>query len=440
VNRAPRDWLASLHRAALDAVDPASALREVVRRDGDRVEINGRTLPSGSRLFVLAAGKAAGAMAGAFEAVAGDRIAKGLVVVPDGVEASLAHCTLLHSAHPVPDAQSEQAGRAALALVSEAGPDDVVVALISGGASSLLSCPAAGVSIDDFALTTQLLLAGGAPIDELNAVRKHLSRVSGGRLAQHSTARHIELLMISDVPGDRPDVVGSGPFVGDPTSFAGALTVLARRCGAAAVPASVRARLEAGARGECEETPRPGDERFEQVYATVLASNDTALAAARRHAQRGGALPLVFSGGLTGPAARAGRRLAALGRCVRHSEPVCVIAGGETTVEVRGAGRGGRNQELALAAAIELDGDPSVTLLAVGSDGVDGPTDAAGAFADGQTVVRGRNRGLDADAALANNDSYAYFSGEGGVVKTGPSGTNVMDLAFLWVAVDSTCH
>jgi hydroxypyruvate reductase len=370
-------------------------------------------------------------MARALEAVVGDRIAAGLVVVPDGLAVDLKHMTLCETAHPIPDERCERAGQLAIDLVAEARPDDVLLAMISGGASSLVSCPIDAVTLSDLASTTDRLLQGGAAIGELNSVRKHLSRLAGGRLAAHAASKRIEVLAISDVPGDRLDVIGSGPLAADPTTYRDALDTVARIGGE--FPERVRAHLEAGARGEFDDTPSPGAAVFDRVRSTLLASNATAVEAACLDAEERGMRALALPGCLGGEARIAGRRLAALGVSLVSSRPVCAIAGGETAVVVRGTGRGGRNQELALAAAVELAGNRKVAVLAAGTDGIDGPTDAAGAYADGETVARGSELGIDARTALAENDSHSFFDREGGVLRTGPTGTNVMDLAFLYV-------
>jgi len=430
-DRFARARLEELFSAALEAVDPARAVKGAVQRNGDQIEIAGEALEPGARLVVLAVGKAAGTMAQALEAVAGDRIAAGLVVVPDGLAVNLEHMTLRETAHPIPDERCESAGQMAIDLVAGARPDDVLLAMISGGASSLLSCPVEAVTLSDLANTTNRLLQGGAEIEELNAVRKHLSRLAGGRLTTHASSRRIEVLAISDVPGDGMDVIGSGPLAADPTTYRDALDSVSRIGGE--FPQRVLAHLEAGARGEFDDTPSPGEAIFERVRSTLLASNVTAIKAACLAAEARGMRALALPGYLKGEAQVAGRRLAVLGKSTVSPQPVCAIAGGETAVVVRGNGRGGRNQELALAAAVELAGNPKVALLAAGTDGIDGPTDAAGAYADGGTVARGNELGVDARVALADNDSHSFFDREGGIFRTGPTGTNVMDLAFLYV-------
>jgi len=354
--------------------------------------------------------------------------------VPDGYGLALERFDICEASHPVPDGRSERAARRAQRFVEAMGPSDVLVVLLSGGTSSLLSCPAPGLDLEDFARTTALLLEGAAAIDELNTVRKHLSAVAGGRLALHAAAGRVEVLTISDVPGDRVDTIGSGPFAGDPTTYADALAVVDDRGVHARLPSRIRAHLEAGARGEREETPGGDEPRLQRVRHTLVACNAMALEAARGAARELGLRAIRVTGGLCGEARVAGLRLAVLCRAVTAEVPVILLAGGETVVHVRGAGRGGRNQELALAAALALDGRDGAAVLAAGTDGTDGPTDAAGAYADGGTVGRGRALGLDARAALQDNDAYGFFSAEGGILRTGPTRTNVMDLAFAYVA------
>jgi glycerate-2-kinase len=410
-----RARLERVFRASLAAIEPAAAVRRHVANDAaGRFCIAGEPLAPGARLAVLAVGKAAAPMAQALEAVAGERVAAGLAIVPDGHGLALQRFDVCEASHPVPDRRSERAARRAQRFVETLASNDLLVVLLSGGTSSLLSCPAPGLDLEDFARTTALLLEGAAAIDELNTVRKHLSEVAGGRLALRAAAGRVEVLAISDVPGDRVDTIGSGPFAGDPTTYADALAVVDAHGLRGRLPSRIRAHLEA--------------------RHTLVASNATALEAARGAARELGLRPIRVTGSLCGEARIAGRRLAALCHAVTAEVPVLLLAGGETVVHVRGAGRGGRNQELALAAAVALDGRGGAALLAAGTDGSDGPTDAAGAFADGGTVGRGRALGLDACAALEDNDAYGFFSAEGGILRTGPTRTNAMDLAFAYVA------
>lgn len=438
--REARETLEGLLRAGLLAADPAAAVGRAMVRRGERLEIAGLAAAPGARLRVLAAGKAAAGMAAAAERIAGDRIAGGLAVTKDGhAGAPLARLRLLEASHPVPDARSEAAGRALLACAAQGESDEVVLVLLSGGASALLACPLPGIAGEDVARTTSLLLASGAAIDEVNCVRKHVCDVAGGRLARAARGRSVVVLAISDVIGDRLDVIGSGPCAPDPTRFADALGVLRDRGVLADVPAAVRRHLEAGARGEREESPKPGDACFARVRSAIVASNDDALAAAERAAREAGLRAARLGAALRGEAREVGRRLAALAGAVRPATRTLLLAGGETTVTLRGTGRGGRSQELALAAAIGLAGRADAALLAAGTDGTDGPTDAAGAFADGGTLARGAARGARAADALARSDAYGFFDVEGGLLRTGPTGTNVMDLVFLLLDPPFSC-
>ncbi|HKJ24478.1 MAG TPA: DUF4147 domain-containing protein, partial [Myxococcota bacterium] len=387
--------------------------------------------PASAPLSVLAAGKAAVAMARAFVEAAQGRVRRGLVVTKDGHGGPVPGCALRAAAHPVPDARCEAAGREALALAASARPDEALVVLLSGGASALLACPAPGLGLADLAATTEGLLASGADIGEVNTVRKHLSALAGGQLARAFAGETLLLLAVSDVPGDRLDVIGSGPCSPDPTSFADAQRVLAERGIEARVPEVVRAHLAAGARGERPETPAPGDPSLARVRARVVARNGDALEAAAAAARAGGLRVAIDPEPLAGEAREAAVALLARARAAAGGAPLLWLAGGETTVRFERAGRGGRNQELALAAALEIAADPGVTLLAAGTDGSDGPTDAAGAFADGGSLERGAARGADARDALERHDSYTFWAAEGGLLRTGPTGTNVMDVAFV---------
>ena len=430
----PRATLEALFAAALSAVDPATAVARAFERasgGSGALSIAGVPFSRESRFVVFAAGKAACPMAAALEERLGDQVSRGLAVTKDGHALPLRTLVTREAAHPVPDARGARAAVEALALARSLRPEETLIVLLSGGASALLTAPPPGLPQVDLARTTAALLAVGAEIEELNCVRKHLGSVSGGRLASEARGARVVALVISDVIGDRLDVIASGPCTADPTTFGDALAVLARHGLHERVPPTVVAYLEAGAQGKVPETPKPGDPRLRHVVSRVVAANRDALEGALREAQRRGLRAIVATRELAGEARRAGERLAALTQALRGDAPLLLLAGGETTVTVRGPGRGGRNQELALAAAQALDGVPGVSLLAAGSDGSDGPTDAAGAFVDGGTVARGRALGLDARHALLENDSYSFFAAEGGTFRTGPTRTNVMDLVLL---------
>lgn len=421
----PRDRLTAIWNAALAAVDA-----------GDAVERALPGLPQDGRLVVLALGKAALPMAARALARLGDRVSGGLVVTKDGHGGALDRLEVREAGHPLPDDRSEAAARAALELARAADPGDLLLVLLSGGTSALTSCPAPGLSLADLQATTDVLLASGADIAELNAVRKHLSAFSGGRLAQAAGCQRIHVLAISDVRGDALDVIGSGPCAPDPTSYQDALDVLARRGAGDLVPAAITLHLERGRAGAIPETPGPEDPCLSRVRHEIVARNADARRAAAEAARERGMTAIDLGEILSGEARDEAAGLLDRARECGRDAPVCLIAGGETTVRLRGRGRGGRNQELALAAALSLakTGEPNVTLLAGGTDGTDGPTDAAGALVDGETVARGRAAGADAASALASNDSYTFFAREGGALVTGPTGTNVMDLVLIEVS------
>ncbi len=403
--------------AALQAVEPGPLARVALLR---------ADLPA--RVHVAAIGKAAeGMMRGALAAL-GDAVASGLVIAPrrPGEEGSWpGNVQFMSARHPVPDASSVEAGRAMRAFAQSAS--DAFVLLLSGGASSLATLPFDDIALEDLARTTALLLRAGASIDELNAVRKHLDRIKGGRLAVATSARVIGLA-ISDVIGDDPGVIGSGPISPDESTYADALDVLRARGVIDQVPASVRTHLERGARGEKSETPKPGDAAFDRVSYGVIAGNRTAVAAAAACAESLGYRAIIMDEPVTGEAREAGRMLALR---ARELEPgAALIAGGETVVTVRGPGIGGRCQELALAGAIELE-RTGIVLFAASTDGIDGPTHAAGAICSGTTAARARAAGLDAHAMLDANDSHAFFSALRDLYVCGPTGTNVADLCIV---------
>jgi glycerate-2-kinase len=423
-----RDRLEAILTAAIRAVDAGPAVARV---------LPARLGRSNSPLVVLALGKAACAMAAPVEAAFADRIRAGLAVTKDGhqTDSHVLQMDVRETAHPVPDARCERAAREALALARGTARNETLVVLLSGGASSLTACPARGLDLSDLARTTRALLACGADIQQLNCVRKHLSDFAGGRLARAAGAGRVEVLVVSDVPGDALDTIGSGPCAPDPTTFADALEVIDRGGIRKRVPASVLAHLAAGASGALAETPKPDDPVFERVQHTIVARNKDAREAAEAEARCHGLEPVALGECLAGEAREQALRLVEHARGLGHGGARCLVAGGETTVTLRGGGRGGRNQELALAAALALAGypDAQITLLAAGTDGSDGPTDAAGACVDPGSVARGAARGVDARAALEANDSYTFFEREGGLVVTGPTGTNVMDLVLAEV-------
>lgn len=425
-------------RAALAAAEPRRLVRrQIVARAGN-FEIGGvRVGPRRGRVALVAAGKAALAMAQAAEEALGERLAEGLAVSTMAT-GPLERVRVLSASHPVPDARGIAAARAVEALARSLSKDDLLVVLLSGGASALLPAPAEGLTLEDKARTTSLLLRAGATIHELNAVRKHLSWLKGGGLARAAAPARVVTLVLSDVVGDDLSTIASGPTVPDATTFGDALAVLERHGLRGEVPAAVRVHLERGARGDLPETPKPGDALFRRVSTRVVGSNRLSVDAAAREARRQGLRPLVLTTRLEGEAREAARVLVAILReCVASgrpaSPPVCLLAGGETTVTVRGPGQGGRNQELAVAAAGALAGFPLPAVVAtLATDGVDGASDAAGGVVDDATLARASAIGLAPPAAfLAASDTRNFLGPLGDLVVTGPTGTNVVDVIAL---------
>lgn len=412
----PREAAGAIWQAALAAGDVTPLVQSHLRLESGRV-------------LILGCGKASAAMARAAEAVLGDRIAEGFVVVKDGYTVPVRRVTLAEAGHPVPDARGLAASARLLALAERAREGDLVLFLVSGGGSALTPAPAPPVTLGEKQEVTRLLLASGATIGELNAVRKHLSRLKGGLLARAAWPATVLTLALSDVIGDPLDVIASGPTAPDPTTFATALEVLERRGVRGAVPRTVVGRLEAGARGELEETPKPGDRVLARVSNVVIGNNALVTTAAVATAERVGVRPHLLTRELQGEAREVARELIARAR--RLTPPACLIAGGETTVTVKGEGKGGRCQEFALAAALELRPGDGLTVLAAGTDGTDGPTDAAGAIVDDSTVARGKEAGSDAARALADNDAYHFLRASGDLIVSGPTNTNLLDLYLI---------
>lgn len=444
MNPREKDRLIHAFSAAVDAVDPARLVASALRLEGDAVVLDAAgvraAVPLSSlwKIHLVGAGKAGRAMGEAALAALGKRVAGGVIAVPRGADGQSGPVRFAVAGHPVPDIFSLAAAREILSILESAGKGDLVVALVSGGGSSMLSAPAAGITAEEKAETVRLLLREGADITSFNTVRKHLSEVKGGLLARAAQPATVWALLLSDVPGDDPSVIASGPFSPDPTTFGDAIGILERYGIFYAVPSAVRQHLAEGAAGALPETPKPDDPAFLGTIATLVGTNRTAMDAAAlrmaRERDTGPTAIVLLPGFLHGEARECARsfcaRLRNAAEALSPGHAVVMIAGGETTVNVRGDGKGGRNQEFALAAAGELAGEGEIAVLAAGTDGVDGPTDAAGAYVDGTTLARASSLGLDPGAHLSRNDAYPFFEALGDLIVTGPTGTNVADLVI----------
>ena len=454
--RAP---VAQILTAALRAVDPAQAVGRHVQRAGRWLHVADRRydLDRMERIFVVGGGKAGRLMASAIADILGERVTAGLVNVKYGhgnrgwrvtfgshLPASAgrpadppAVIEINEAGHPVPDVSGLMGAERILEMLDGLSERDLVICLISGGGSALLPLPVAGISLDDLQALTDLLLRSGATINEINTVRKHCSRIKGGQLARRVAPATLVCLILSDVVGSPLDTIASGPTSPDPTTFADAYSVLERYQALELAPPAVVAHLRRGLAEDVAETPKPGDPCFAGVQNLIVGDNRIAARAAQAQAEALGFRSLILTTHAEGEAREVAKVCAALGKEMSASglplaPPACLILGGETTVTVRGRGKGGRNQELGLAAALALDGWENVVVACLATDGTDGPTDAAGAVVTGVTVSRARAMGLDPMASLANNDTYPFFAALGDLILTGPTDTNVNDLVFVF--------
>lgn len=435
----PPKILNDLIQAALKAVNAERAVEGYLELERNRLRAGDLLIPLQGRrkVYLLGVGKASAAMARAAEKVLGERLEAGLAVVKRGHGCPLQRTRLVEAGHPEPDQEGQRAGQAALAFLrSNLRSDDLLLLLVSGGGSALLPVPCPPLTLQDKQETTRLLLRSGASIHEINALRKHLSAAKGGRLLEYTQGCRVLALLISDVIGDDLSVIASGLTAPDCSTFQDCRKILDRYGLTGRLPPRVAKHLK---RAE-QETPKPGDKRFERVSNLVLASNRQALQAAAEEAQRQGLAPLILSSSIQGDTREAARFHVALAREVCESgnplrPPCCLISGGETTVEVRGDGLGGRNQEFVLWCARDIQGWPEehVIFASLGSDGNDGPTEAAGAWATPQTVRLAAEKGLSWQDHLDRNDSHRFFKSMDQLIVTGPTRTNVMDIRFVVV-------
>jgi glycerate-2-kinase len=431
----------AIFEAGIRAVAPEACVARHLRVSGNQLNVCGADvdLDRIRNIYVAGAGKASAAMAREVETLLGPRIHAGVVVTKYGHGLPLKYCRVMEAGHPVPDAAGMTGTAALLEMVSQAGPDDLVLCLISGGASALTPAPADGISLTDKQETTRQLLACGATIHEINTIRKHLSRIKGGQLCAAANGARVVSLILSDVIGDNLDIIGSGMTAPDTGYFRDCRAILERHQAWGKAPELVRNRIIAGMDGRIPDTPKPGDPVFSRVTNQVVGSLSDALSAAETKARHLGFTPVILSSMIQGEARDAAKVLCAIAREVRQSgrpakPPVCLLGGGETTVTLRGNGKGGRNMELALAGAMVLQGTSGILLLSAGTDGTDGPTDAAGAFADGDTVSRAQILGLSAEKHLAENNAYPFFLALDDLLVTGPTRTNVMDMQILLIS------
>jgi len=414
--------------------------------DGESLFVGNRTyhLPQYKNLFVIGAGKATAPMAAALEDILEERISEGIIIVKYDHLADLQRINLIEAGHPLPDPNGEKGADAILNLAKKSGKDDLIFCLISGGGSALLPLPFNGITLKDKQDTIKVLLSCGATIHEINTLRKHTSKIKGGRLAQAAFPATIISLILSDVVGDDLDIIASGPTVPDSSSFADCMEILERYHIKDKIPESILNHIESGISGKTPETPKADDPAFKRTQNLIIASNIESLMAAKEKAERLQYNVILLSSMIVGETRYAAQIHGAIAKEIIKtgnpiSPPACILSGGETTVTISGNGLGGRNQEFALAAAIDISGHKNVVVLSGGTDGTDGPTDAAGAFSDTYTLERAKEMGLNPHHFLANNDAYHFFEKLDDLLITGPTNTNVMDLRILLV-VDVTVY
>jgi glycerate-2-kinase len=411
-----------------------------VRRNGLEIGAFSFKLSEFRRVLVIGGGKASAGMALEIEQILDGWITGGSVNIPAYTKPwpKSKQINFNPASHPIPSEDGVRGVKNMLRLVEQPSEEDFVICLISGGGSALMPLPSTGLPLSDKQKTTNLLLKSGAKIDEINAVRKHLSDFKGGRLAEKLHPATVVSLIISDVVGDKLESIASGPTVPDDTTYADAYTILQKRGLWRTVPSSVRKRIQKGKEGKLSETPKGSSRIFKRVHNVLVGTNKESCHAAAEALEKRGYHSLILSTRLQGEAREVGKKLAGICIGIRENQlpvapPAAVVAGGETTVRVHGKGRGGRNQELVLSAALSIRGNPAILVSSIGTDGVDGPTDAAGAVADGSTVERGLRRGLDADTYLRENNSHEFFKKLKDLIVTGPTGTNVNDILIAIV-------
>ncbi len=429
----------------IETANPEKAVKKCVKRENEGIKICGLVYPSDYNYYVIGAGKASGEMAIAVENVLREKLVKGIVVVPEEIASKYRSDKIcfIGSTHPYPSEKSVYAAERIIDFIKNIEEKAIVLALFSGGGSALIEKPVNNITIDEIAVTSSLLMKAGADIYELNTVRKHLSHIKGGWLAKYVYPKPLVSLLISDVVGDRIDVIASGPTAPDPTSFKDALEILKRYKLEKSIPKSVYEYILGGVKGLYPETPKPTDKIFRKVKNLIIASNIGSLLAMKKKAEEIGYRAIILTSRITGEAREVGKVIAGIASEILMNgnpiqPPAVLLAGGETTVTVKGKGKGGRNQELALSAALMIKDQKNIVVLSIGSDGRDGPTDAAGAIVDNNTVVKAYSLGINPIEYLDNNDSYHFFEKVGGLIKIGYTGTNIND--FIIAIVERENH
>lgn len=431
----------AIFQSGLAAVAPGPAIRTHCRRDGDLLRVGSKIyeLSRYEKIRIIGTGKAAAEMARTLEALLEDRAEDGLVTVKYDHLAPLRNVRIIEAGHPVPDENGCDGAQRILAMAREAGPRDLVFCLISGGGSALLPLPDRELTLADKQAASRVLLSCGASIHEMNTIRKHLSAIKGGRLAAAVHPADLCTLILSDVVGDDLDIIASGPTVPDPGTFQDAMAIVDHYGIRDRLPERVVHHLRRGVAGEIPESPKASAACFARTQNLIVGSNRQCVQAARREAEARGYHTLILSSLVEGETRDVARVHGAMGREILATGnpapvPACLISGGETTVTLKGGGRGGRNQEFALSAALDIAGAHNLVVLSGGTDGTDGPTDAAGAIADGHTTSRARSCGMDPRHHLDQNDAYPLFERLGDLLLTGPTNTNVMDLRLVLAA------
>jgi len=440
LNRKARALALESLESALNVVDPKQLMKSKLLLKNSILKVNRYSfdLKKFDNVYVIGGGKASGSIAEALEQILGQYITKGLVNIPHGSKHKTEIIKFQQASHPTPDKSGVEGTRRMLQIVEQAKKEDLVICLISGGGSSLMPLPRGGITINDKREITDALLKCGATINEINTVRKHISDFKGGWLAKKAYPATVLNLILSDVVGDPLDFIASGPTVPDSTTFNDAIKVLKKYSLWGKTPASIKKVLSNGKKGIIPETPKANDKAFKKVYNVIIGNNRFATLAAREQLRSAGLNTLLLTSTLEGEARHVGVMLASIAREVFMSgnpvpKPAGIIAGGETTVTVTRKGLGGRNQEISLASALKMGGMDGVVVASLSTDGVDGPTDAAGAIVDGKTIARAAEMDLNPEEFLVENDSYNFFSKLGDLIFTGSTGTNVNDVSVIVV-------